>query len=158
ERALSLLVNLARLYELREDDRLISQTPTRKMAGPRSDEAARATLTDLPTPAGEPREVAGLLRSKHNLALQPTSFVGRERELADAAERLCDGRLLTLTGAGGCCKTCLALEVVRAVVDAYPDCAWLVDPAPQIDPDLVPWAIGAALGLREKPGRRIVEA
>ena len=49
--------------------------------------------------------------SRPELPSQLTSFVGRERELAEAATLLRDARLLTLTGAGGCGKTRLALQL-----------------------------------------------
>jgi predicted ATPase len=56
-----------------------------------------------------------------------SSFVGRERELADVQARLAGAWLLTLTGVGGCGKTRLALEVARTVLDRYPDGVWLVE-------------------------------
>jgi non-specific serine/threonine protein kinase len=66
-------------------------------------------------------------------------------------------RLLTLTGAGGCGKTRLALEVGRNLVGAYPEGAWLVDLAPLSEAELVPQAVAQALGVREQPGRPVVE-
>ncbi len=47
----------------------------------------------------------------NNLPVQLTSFVGRVREIAEAKRLLSGTRLLTLTGAGGCGKTRLALRV-----------------------------------------------
>ena len=61
-------------------------------------------------------------------------------------------RLLTLTGAGGCGKTRLALKVARDLVGAYSDGVWLVDLAPLSDPALVPQAVAKALGVREQTG------
>jgi predicted ATPase/DNA-binding CsgD family transcriptional regulator len=98
-----------------------------------------------------------------NLPARPTGFVGRERELAEVGQLLTGTRLLTLTGAGGVGKTRLALQVAagpgrRDEIEPcpYPDGIWLVELAAFTDPALVPSAVAAALGLREKPGRPLL--
>src|SRR5262245_9400080 len=48
---------------------------------------------------------------RHNLPAQLTSFIGRRREIEEIRRQLSSTRLLTLTGAGGCGKTRLALQV-----------------------------------------------
>jgi non-specific serine/threonine protein kinase len=90
-----------------------------------------------------------------NLPVQLTSFVGRERELAEVKGQLQSTRLLTLTGTGGCGKTRLALQVAQDLVDAYVDGVWLVELAPLADPMLIPQMVAAALGVREEPGQPI---
>lgn len=95
---------------------------------------------------------------RHNLPAQLTSFVGRERELAEVKRLLAGTRLLTLTGAGGGGKTRLALEVAREVLEEYADGVWLVELASLSDPDLVPQAVGSALGVPEQPGRSVTES
>jgi non-specific serine/threonine protein kinase len=80
-----------------------------------------------------------------------TSFVGREREIAELSGLLESVRLLTLTGVGGCGKTRLALEIAREVADTYTDGVRFVDLAPLIDPVLVPQAVASAIGVRETP-------
>jgi len=90
---------------------------------------------------------------RHNLPVQVTSFIGRERELAEVTERLADTHLLTLTGSGGCGKTRLALQAAADLVDRFPDGVWFVDLAPLNDPTLVPHAVALALEIREIPGR-----
>ena len=82
----------------------------------------------------------------NNLPPQLTSFVGRA-ELASAAELLSRTRLLTLTGPGGTGKTRLSLALAGDCVERYPDGAWFVPLAPVTDPELVPSAIAAAIGL-----------
>ena len=87
-----------------------------------------------------------------NLPSPATSFVGRERELADLDQRLLGaGRLVTLTGTGGTGKTRLALQAAAGLVDRYRDGVWLTELAPIRDPALVPQGIAAALGVREQP-------
>ena len=87
----------------------------------------------------------------HNLLPQLTSFVGRERELAELAMLLDGARLVTLTGAGGSGKTRLAIEVSIRKAAQTRDGAWLVDLAPVFDPQLVVKAVAAVLGVRERP-------
>ncbi len=92
-----------------------------------------------------------------NLPLQTTSFVGREKEIAESGECLANTRLLTLLGAGGTGKTRLSLHLAAEVGDTYPDGLWLVELAPLSDPALVPQAVAFALGVREEPGRALTE-
>jgi predicted ATPase len=93
---------------------------------------------------------AGLSR---RLPVYLTSFVGRDAEVADLARRLSTSRLLTLTGAGGCGKTRLAVHVAAAAAGAYPAGVWFVDLAPLEDERLVPSVALTALGEAEDPGR-----
>ena len=81
-----------------------------------------------------------------------SSFVGREREVAEIGRLLATTRLLTLTGTGGIGKTRLALQVAMELVGSYPDGVWLVELAPVVDPGLVPQAVAAVIGVREQPG------
>jgi predicted ATPase len=103
-----------------------------------ADAAASPTEDDLP---------------RHNLPVQVSSFVGRARELAEVSERLAETHLLTLTGAGGCEKTRLALQVAANQLESYPDGVWFVDLAPLTDPTLVLPTVIATLGVADVPGR-----
>ena len=96
-------------------------------------------------------------RTSNNLPSALSSFVGREKELAEVRRLLEDTRLLTLTGAGGCGKTRLALAAAEEQVEAFEDGVWLVHLAPLSDPSLVPQAVASAVGVREQPGRPLTE-
>jgi predicted ATPase/class 3 adenylate cyclase len=89
----------------------------------------------------------------HNLPARLTRFIGRDREMAELKRLLTSSRLVTLTGAGGCGKTRLALQVAGDLLADNADGVWLVELAPLADPALVPQAVGAVLGVREVPGR-----
>jgi predicted ATPase/class 3 adenylate cyclase len=95
----------------------------------------------------------------HNLPLQPTPFLGREREVREVVALLQrpDVRLLTLTGPGGTGKTRLALQAAAEVLDDVADGVFVVLLAPVAEPKLLPAAIATALGLREEGGRPLVE-
>jgi transcriptional regulator with XRE-family HTH domain len=108
----------------------------------------RATVPAAPVPTpgrgradgrgGPGRPAAG----PSNLPAPLTSFVGREREVAEVA-RLLGGeppgpRLVTLTGPGGVGKTRLALRAAAEALGRFPDGAWVAELAALADPALVP--------------------
>ncbi|MGI8998558.1 MAG: ATP-binding protein [Candidatus Limnocylindria bacterium] len=88
-----------------------------------------------------------------NLPLERSSFVGREREAAEATALLERSRLLTLTGPGGVGKTRLALKIAADHLGRFADGVYLVDLSTINDPSLVPAAIARALMVREQPGQ-----
>ena len=88
---------------------------------------------------------------QHNLPAARDGFVGRGREMSEVERVLSSTRLLTLTGAGGCGKTRLALEVAHRLVEDYRDGVWLVELASLKEGELVPGAVAAALGLSAQP-------
>src|SRR3712207_1131915 len=97
----------------------------------------------------------------HNLPLPLTSFIGREKELAEIGLLLTQEvtgsfRIVTLTGAGGTGKTRLALQVATGVLQFYADGAWFVDFAPLSDPSLIPHAIATSLRISEEPGKPLL--
>ncbi len=94
----------------------------------------------------------------NNLPQQLTSFVGRERELAQARELLSRTRLLTLLGVGGLGKSRLSLQVAAECLDDFSDGVWLVELASIADDQLVPLNVATALGVKEDPGRPAQDA
>jgi predicted ATPase len=96
----------------------------------------------------------------HNLPIQLTSFIGREKEIIEIKRLLSEGesrvRLLTLTGHGGCGKTRLALQSALSLLDDFRDGIWLIELAPLADPVLVPQTVANILGLKEEAGRPIL--
>ena len=57
----------------------------------------------------------------HNLPRPPTSFIGRETEIAQIRKLVTDPacRLLTVTGPGGIGKTRLAIHAAATLVDKF---------------------------------------
>jgi predicted ATPase/Tfp pilus assembly protein PilF len=93
----------------------------------------------------------------HNLPRQATSFVGREQAVEDCLRFLRGARLLTLTGVGGSGKTRLALRVAERLLPDYPEGVWFVDLAPLTDPEHLPRAVAAGMGITEESGRSVQE-
>jgi predicted ATPase len=111
-----------------------------------------------------------------NLPVQLTSFVGREKELAEikrlitplrgaqaAARPVSAGavdevqvRLVTLTGPGGTGKTRLALRAAANLLNVFPDGVWLVELAPLADPELIPQTVAALFALKEEANRPLL--
>ncbi len=93
----------------------------------------------------------------NNLPTQITSFVGREKELADVKKLLHDAHMLTLTGPGGTGKTRLSIQAAVEALDQYPNGVWFVELAPILDPLLVPRTTAIAMGLRDEPQRPVID-
>ena len=91
--------------------------------------------------------------SAHNLPVQLTSFIGREKEIADLKRLLKEERLVTLTGPGGTGKTRLSLQAAAELLGGFSDGVWLVELAPLAHPELIPGAILSALKLRDEPSQ-----
>jgi predicted ATPase/DNA-binding winged helix-turn-helix (wHTH) protein len=94
---------------------------------------------------------------RHNLPQALTRFIGHDADLADYEKIVIMGRLVTLTGAGGCGKTRLAIEVASRVLPQFADGAWFVDLAPMTDPKRLPATVARTLGLTEQPDQPILE-
>lgn len=116
-------------------------------SGPAADEAGGPPAT-----SGSGRQVArrAVSRSSHNLPVQLSSFIGREREVR-LIEQLLDGtRALTLTGPGGAGKTRLGIEAGATLIGSHRDGVWLVELAAVSDPALVIEAIADVFDVRQQ--------
>ncbi len=92
-----------------------------------------------------------------HLPQEPNSFIGREREIAELCRMLRRTRALTLCGPGGIGKTRLALRVMAATAEEFPDGAWFVELADLRQPDLVASRVAAVVGVSEEAGRPLLD-
>ncbi len=79
-----------------------------------------------------------------------SSFIGRERELAELAELLGPSRLISLVGPGGAGKTRLAIEAIRRWDPAASVVFIPLEPVRQAQ-SLIP-AVASCLRVRDQPG------
>ena len=109
-------------------------------------------------PAGVLAAVPGSLTiMPGNLPAQLSAFIGRDRELAAVRALVESSRLVTVTGPGGIGKTRLAVQVAAGLLDGAGDGVWLVELAPVAGPELVARTVAAVLGVREEPGRPVLD-
>src|SRR5215831_19535783 len=108
-------------------------------------------MPDVSRTTGAPpsRRATGFDIGHVSLPRPLTSFIGRERELAQAKRLLQGSYLVTLTGAGGSGKTRLCIALASDVAGDYPDGVYFVPLAPVRDPGLVPSTIAQSIGLQD---------
>ena len=95
---------------------------------------------------------------KTNLPLPADPLIGREREIAEIRSALRDGRLVTLTGAGGVGKTRTAVAVAAALSEEFRDGVWLTELAPVALAQRVVASIAQAVGVEQLPENRALES
>ncbi len=131
----------------------------RSLGGPIPDRAElagpRTRLVGTPTSARSPGAQRG--PRAPDLPTPISTFVGRDVEVPEVTTLVGRHRLVTLTGAGGCGKTRLALAVARGLVDGHTGGTWWVELASEVDPTQVAARVALAAGLHPVPGRDPVE-
>ena len=105
----------------------------------------------------KPEQLSSGAVSPSDLPVQVTNFIGRKQELVELSDLLKLGRLVTLTGAGGSGKTRLALQLASEQAGSWPNGVYFVDFAPLGDPNLVAQLVAKTIGLRERPGRPVID-
>jgi hypothetical protein len=95
--------------------------------------------------------------SNTNLPRPASSFVGREREVAEVVALLRGSRLVTLVGPGGTGKTRLAIEAASELVPEFKAGVFWVGLSAVRDPELVTPTVGQTLGAEGEPAASIGE-
>ena len=105
--------------------------------------------------AASPASIASAAAVPFPMPLTP--LIGRERQLGEVTALLgCgNGRLVTITGAGGTGKTRLALEAGAQLGGEFGDGVVFVDLAPLREAELVLPTVAAALGVGERRERQL---
>lgn len=85
--------------------------------------------------------------ARHNLPIGTTRIVGRTEVIEALAEEVTSARLVTIVGPGGIGKTTVALAIAERSLEQFSDGVWLVDLSTLTEPERVPDAIAAAIGL-----------
>ncbi len=68
------------------------------------------------------------------------------------------GRLVTITGPGGCGKTRMSIELARDLVDKYADGVWLIELASVTDPLNISSKVALTIGVRDDGAHTIDQA
>ncbi|MGD9525713.1 BTAD domain-containing putative transcriptional regulator [Pseudonocardia sp.] len=101
------------------------------------------------------QDTPALARGEVHLPGRGGRLIGRDRERHELGTLVGTRRLTTVTGAGGCGKTRLAVEVARERADGFPDGVWFVDLTEAGAPEQVADLAVSRLGLRaDRSGTR----
>jgi predicted ATPase/class 3 adenylate cyclase len=107
-------------------------------------------FADFPAPMG-------VEQRPHNLPVQLTSFIGRDRDVSQVRNMLRDNRFVTVAGPGGAGKTRLALKVGEQVLADFDDGVWFIELYALGNSDQILAAIASAFSLPERSGSTLEE-
>ncbi len=93
----------------------------------------------------------------NNLPIQPTSFIGREKEMQEIKKLLRLHPLVTLLAPGGTGKSRLSLQVGADLFEEFPDGVWFIELAALTDPAMVVPAAACVIGVREEAGHPLLQ-
>jgi predicted ATPase/class 3 adenylate cyclase len=82
-----------------------------------------------------------------NLPLELTSFVGREKDVAEIESLIREHRFVSLVGSGGVGKTRAALHVAANLFDDSSDGVWFIELAPLASGEYLPSAVAQVLSI-----------
>jgi transcriptional regulator with XRE-family HTH domain len=101
---------------------------------------------------------APVASARHNLPAQRTPLIGRESDIAAIVGLLSEHRIVSLVGTGGIGKTRSAIAVGEALGAKTNATIRLVEFAPLAHGSFVADAVAHALGVKESPGRPLLES
>jgi predicted ATPase/class 3 adenylate cyclase len=105
---------------------------------------------DLPSEFPDLRTLDAL---STNLPVAPNAVVGRDAELAIAAQLVRARSPLTIVGTGGVGKTRFALALAADVSEEFPDGVWFVDLSGVERGELIASSVAKVLGISERTGQ-----
>lgn len=132
---------------LRKELNLDPQPETRALYRKIRKREAKLVEVAQPTEINPPR---------HNLPLQLSTFIGREKEQDEIISLIAKHRLVTLAGVGGMGKTSLSLQVGHKLLNDYHG-LWFVPLEALSNPDLLPQTVASIFDLREGTLRSVTE-
>ncbi|MPW23796.1 transcriptional regulator [Paraburkholderia sp. CNPSo 3157] len=141
----NLHVHVATLRKALAGDRnLIRTVPGR---GYRLITTCRTAATTPDTPAGS------TLRPKHSARVHSPTLFGREGSISEIIDAVGAAKMVTLVGAGGIGKTCIASAVAARVEALFPDGVIFVPLDAVSDPRFAISALASTLGITMPAGR-----
>jgi predicted ATPase/class 3 adenylate cyclase len=93
----------------------------------------------------------------NNLPVQPSSFVGRKKEMSEIKRLLKQTHILTLIGSGGTGKSRISIEIGTDMIDDFTHGVWFVELAPLFDPSLASQEIASVFNLKESGDKKLID-
>ena len=96
-------------------------------------------------------------KTRHNLPVRLTTFIGREKEREEIRKLLAENRLVTLIGAGGIGKTRLSIEIGHSLLNGFSAGIWFIPLESLTDQELLPQTVASFLNIAEQADHPMLE-